>query len=593
MPLCVGTWKDCINAGKPVLDPIRLRGKEALFLVPILLLSIGPLASCSNQPATESLGTRPNILLIVADDLGYTDLGCYGGEIKTPHLDALAREGIRNTAFYTAPTCSPTRAMLLSGVDNHRNGYGTMEGDWAENQKGLRGYEGHLNFDVVSFPTLLRDGGYHTSIAGKWHQAFPADREELWPGKRGFDRSFCLLQGGAGHFADQQRMFSFFERTLYAEDGEIVDELPEDFYSSHYYTQKAIEYIDESQELNQPFFSYIAYTAPHWPLQVPDENIELYKGRYDQGYEVLAHERLKKGQQLGVIQDNAVLPPLTPNVLPWDELGAAARERSSRIMEVYAAMIEQLDANVGRLIAHLKLISQYENTLIVFMADNGAEGNWVGGIEDTADWVAQNFDNSLENIGRKNSYVWTGPSWAQVSSLPFKWYKSFTTEGGVRCPSIISYAKWKHNQGKINRNYLSVMDLAPTFLELAGVGHPGEQYEGRTVFPLDGVSMVDWLTAKAETVHETDAVHCSELYGRKAVRKGSWKGVWTEKPYGSGSWKLFNLAEDPSESHNLAESDPALLKELVAAWDAYALKYKVTLPSTNVAYSADLIWQER
>ncbi len=246
------------------------------FCVSALLLFI-LLSGCEENNSSKDEVTRPNILLIVADDLGFTDLGCYGSEIRTPNLDALALAGIRNTAFYTAPTCSPTRAMLLSGVDNHRNGYGTMEGDWAENQIGLKGYEGHLNFDVVAFPKLIQEHGYHTSIAGKWHQAYPANEKRLWPDKRGFDRSFCLLQGGAGHFADQQRLFSFFERTLYAEDGKIVDELPDTFYSSHYYTQKIQAYINESQELEKPFFSYLAFTAPHWPLQVPDEYIDLYK----------------------------------------------------------------------------------------------------------------------------------------------------------------------------------------------------------------------------------------------------------------------------------------------------------------------------
>ena len=192
-------------------------------------------------------GNRPNILLIMADDLGFSDLGCFGSEIRTPNLDDLAKKGIRNTSFYTAPTCSPSRGMLLSGVDNHRNGYGTMEGDWAENQKGVKGYEGHLNFDVVTFPKLLQENGYHTSISGKWHQAFPVSKEEQWPDKRGFTRSFSLLPGGAGHYEDQQKLFSFYEKTWYVEDGKQVDKLPENFYSSDFYATKGMSYIDESK----------------------------------------------------------------------------------------------------------------------------------------------------------------------------------------------------------------------------------------------------------------------------------------------------------------------------------------------------------
>ncbi len=566
---------------------IFLRMSQPLnaFLL-VLLLTV----SCHGPSATAL--PRPNILLIVADDLGFSDLGCYGSEIRTPHLDALARSGIRHTSFYTAPTCSPTRAMLLSGVDNHRNGYGTMEGDWAENQMGVRGYEGHLNFDVVAFPKLLQENGYHTSIAGKWHQAYPATEQRLWPGQRGFSRSFCLLQGGAGHFADQQRLFSFFERTLYQEDGKLVEELPADFYSSDYYTQKVIDYINESARLEQPFFSMLTFTAPHWPLQVPDEHIDLYQGRYEAGYEVLAEERVARAQQLGIIPNDYQIPPLSPNVRPWESLSAEERKVSSRIMEVYAAMIERLDANVGKLLDHLKATGQYENTLVIFMADNGAEGNSVLGIADTRDWVAQSFDNSLANIGRENSYVFTGPAWAQVSSLPFQWYKGFASEGGVRCPAIVSYPAWTNKGGTIEEDFTSVMDLAPTILELAGVPHPGTEYQGRRVFPLDGISLLSWWQGKTPFAHAPEEIHCWELYGRRGVRQGDWKAEWFEAPYGQDRWQLYDLHTDLAEQHDLARSHPEKLAELVAAWDHYATTYQVTLPNENVAYGTEEYWKE-
>ena len=557
-----------------------------------VLLFLVVLSNCVENKSSDAEQTRPNILLIVADDLGFTDLGCYGGEIRTPNLDALASVGIRNTDFYTAPTCSPTRAMLLSGVDNHRNGYGTMEGNWGENQKGLRGYEGHLNFDVVTFPKLLQDHGYHTSIAGKWHLAYPVTEKKLWPDKRGFDRSFCLMQGGACHFDDQPAIFSFYGKSMYTKDGAIVEDLPKDSYSSDFYTKKVIEFIDESQKLNKPFFTFLSFTAPHWPLQVPDGYLQLYEGQYDQGYEVLAQNRLERSKQLGLIPRNTILPDLTPNVLPWDELSQIEQKRSSRIMEVYASMIERLDANVGKLIAHLKATGQYENTLIVFMADNGAEGNWISGIADTEEWIHDNFDNSLKNIGRRSSYVFTGPGWAQVSTVPFKWYKTFSTEGGVRCPSIVSYPKWNHNNGKINGDFLSVMDLAPTFLELAGVEHPGREYRGRKIYPMDGISMVSWLNGDANRVHPADKASCWELFGRRGVRKGNWKAVWQDKPYGREAWELYNLEDDPGELHDLADSLPDKLEEMTAEWERYALKYQVTLPDEKVAYSANEIWRE-
>jgi arylsulfatase len=561
--------------------------RNIFFLLSLLICY----SSCKDKSLNDQL-SRPNIILIVADDLGFTDLGCFGSEIKTPNLDALAYSGIRNNSFYTAPTCSPTRAMLLSGVDNHRNGYGTMEGDWAENQIGLRGYEGHLNFDVVAFPKLLQKSGYHTSLAGKWHQAFPSTKENLWPQKRGFDRSFNLVQGGAGHFSDQQKLFSFFDRTRYIQDDKIVEILPDDFYSSDFYTQKIIEYIDESVALKKPFFSYLSYTAPHWPLQVPDEYIDLYKGRYDAGYEVLAQERFESLKLLGFISDSLESPGLPPNVPFWDELSTSAKKRSSRTMEVYSAMVELLDVNVGKLVDHLKSIGQYENTLIIFMADNGAEGNSLLGIADTEEWISESFDNSLDNIGRKNSYVFTGPSWAHVSSLPFKWYKAFSTEGGVRCPSFITYPGWTQNSGKITNEIISVMDIAPTILDLAGVTHPGNEFEDREIYPMDGISLLGWLEGKQDSVRDDDEAHCWELYGRIGVRKGDWKAEWYDSPYGTEAWELYHIINDPAEQINLAKDYPEKLKELKTEWDNYAVKYQVTLPNEKVAYGRDEFWRK-
>ena len=566
---------------------MRIPSLLSTFIIILLISTTG-----CKQESSRTQPTRPNIILIVADDLGFTDLGCFGSEIRTPNLDKLAAKGLRSTSFHTSPMCSPTRGMLLTGVDNHRNGYGTMEGDWAENQQGLRGYEGYLNFDVVTFPRLLQESGYHTSIAGKWHQAYPADNEKLWPDKRGFDRSFCILQGGAGHFDDMQPMFSFYKRSLYFEDSSLVESLPKGFYSSDFYTEKAMEYISESIAENKPFFSYLAYTAPHWPLQVPDEYIDLYKGRYDQGYEALSAERLTQGKKLGIISENAPKQELTQNILPWDELSAEEKAKSSRTMEVYAAMVERLDANIGQLMDHLESLNQADNTLIIFMSDNGAEGNNIFNIVDTREWVAENFDNSLENMGRKNSYIFSGPSWAQTSSLPFKWYKGFATEGGVRTPLIISYPKWASQAGKISNEFISVKDLAPTLLEFAGVQHPDTLFEGRKIYPMDGSSLIDWLEGKRAYAHKADKAHCWELYGRKAVLKGDWKAEFYDKPYGKNAWELYNLKEDPSQLSDLASSHADKLRELRADWEEYANRYQLTIPSERVGYGDDEVWRQ-
>ncbi|MDW3195681.1 MAG: arylsulfatase [Cytophagales bacterium] len=526
-----------------------------------------------------------NILLIVADDLGYTDLGCFGSEIRTPNLDALATEGIRFTDFHTAATCSPTRAMLLTGVTTHKNGYGTMEGDLAENQVGLRGYETHLNWDVVTFPSLLRDQGYHTSIAGKWHQAFPPDDASLWADKRGFDRSFCMNQGGAGHFDDKQKLFGFQDRAIYVEDGKEIDQLPTGFYSSEYYASKVISYINESQELGKPFFSFLSFTAPHWPLQVPDQYAVLYQGVYDEGYEVLAATRLERAKTKGVVPKNTKLPAFPHLVAAWDALSVEEKKERSKTMEIYAAMIERLDHHVGRVIDHLKKEGLYENTLIVFMADNGAEGNDVFTIKGTEEWVAENWDNSFDNMGRKGSYIQQGRDWALVSSMPYKYYKAFASEGGVRTPMIVRHPRQSTKTGKIEHQYLSVMDLAPTFLEAAGAAFPIDNtYQGREVFPIEGASMGSFLTNKTALVHPAEKAHVWELYGRIGVRKGQWKGLKLEPPFGTGDWELYDLSTDIGEQNDVAASNPELVAEMEKHWQAYAKENNVVLPENFIPY---------
>lgn len=526
-----------------------------------------------------------NILLIVADDLGYTDLGCYGSEINTPNLDALASEGIRFTDFHTAATCSPTRAMLLTGVTTHKNGYGTMEGDLAENQIGLRGYETHLNWDVVTFPYLLRGQGYHTSIAGKWHQAFPAGEASLWPDKRGFDRSFCMNQGGAGHFDDKQKLFGFLDRAIYVEDGKELDALPKGFYSSEYYASKVISYIKESQSMGKPFFSFLSFTAPHWPLQVPEQYADLYRGVYEDGYEALAARRLQGAKAQGVVPEQMELPPFPELVKPWDSLSTDEQKEKSRTMEIYSAMVERLDFHVGRVIDYLKKEGLYDNTLIVFMADNGAEGNDVFTIEDTESWVAENWDNRYENMGLKGSYIQQGRDWASVSSMPFKYYKAFASEGGVRTPMIVRHPKRASKVGQIENQYISVMDLAPTFLEATGTSFPSDnRFQGREVFPIEGTSMIPFLSGQTTLVHPQDKAHVWELYGRIGIRKGQWKGLRLEPPFGTGEWELYDLATDLGEQTDVAAKYPGLVAEMEAYWQVYAAENNVVLPENFIPY---------
>lgn len=534
---------------------------------------------------------RPNILLIVADDLGFTDLASYGGEINTPNLTALAKEGISFSSFYSGPTCSPARSMMLTGVDSHRTGFGTMHGDWADNQLGLRGYEGHLNHDVVTFPKLLEDEGYHTSMAGKWHLSSPKD-EQHWPIHRGFTRSFAMMQGGAGHFEDMQPLLKPIGKAGYVEDNAVLDSLPKRFYSSKNYADKAIKYITESQKEKKPFFHYLSFTAPHWPLQVPDEFIDLYKGEYDDGYDVLTKSRMTSAKQLGIIPQSMSLPALPPNVMPWNDLPSAEKLKAIRSMEIYAAMVERMDHHIGRVIQHLKETDSYDNTLIIFLSDNGAEGNSIMGYINTQDWVDESFDNSLQNMGRLNSYVELGTGWATASTAPFKWYKAFTSEGGMRVPAIIKYSKNKKLKDQFITQIATVLDIAPTCLDLAGVTHPGHSYEGRQIFPMTGKSIVPFLSGDSTFIYEDEQVFAFELFGRRGIRKRNWKAVWMEKPYGTAQWQLYDLDSDLSQEKDLAKSHPAILKELLDDWDMYAKENNVTLPDRPTAYATEKFWRK-
>jgi arylsulfatase len=552
----------------------KRRPLDVLAALGLLLAMPAPLW-CAGPKAA-----RPNVLLVVADDLGYTDLGVTGSEIRTPHLDALARSGLLLTSFLVSPACSPTRAMLLSGVDTHPAGLGTMAGEADVNQRGRPGYEGFLSDRVVSLATLLQGAGYHTYMAGKWHLGM---EERQGPHRRGFERSFALLPGGASHFADAAGLFESHPQAPYREDGrEVV--LPAGFYSTAHYTDKLIEYVRGGLADGRPFFAYAAYTAPHWPLQVPDAELDRYRGVYDGGYDALRAVRFAKALELGIVPPGTVEPPLTGSARAWDRLLPDERRRQARAMEIYAAMVENLDHHVGRLLQALKDSGRYDDTLVLFFSDNGAEGNLIGRMKTNPDWIPKRFDNSLANLGRVNSYAWLGPDWARAAT-PFRLWKSFPTEGGVRVPAIVHWGS-SARRGRLDA-VVTVKDVAPTLLELAGARHPAPSFEGRAVAALEGRSMLPFLRGEAATVHGSDFSMGWELFGRRALRRGDWKIVWLFEPYGPGRWQLFDLAADPLESKDLAAARPDTLAELVKAWDDYAHRNGVILPSRDMGYGLE------
>lgn len=563
-----------MNAAKNACRPPELRAA----LVALLALGLGacqtmtpgdPMqskAAASTAPVA-SAKKKPNILLIVADDLGYSEIGAFGSEISTPNLDQLARSGIRLTQFYASPFCSPTRSMLMSGADNHKVGFGSMAETLTPQQRTEKGYEGFLSDAAVPFPALLREAGYATFMAGKWHLGM---KEEHSPANRGFDRSYAMLQGGAGHF-DQTGIITFdadkMPQAQYRENGKSVQIPTEGFYSSTFYASKIISYIDENKASSKPFFGYLAFTAPHWPIQAPPEYIAKYEGKYDVGYEVIREQRLARMKQLGIVPKD--LEPYVGNPAwpRWNELTERQKKIDAKRMAVYAAMVDAMDAEIGRVIAHLKQIGEYDNTVIFFMSDNGADGNTVLDEGKTREWAHKYANNVLADTGKKGTFLEYGPGWAQVGSTPFNMYKAFMYEGGIVVPSIV-VMPGSSPAGAISDVPAHVTDIAPTLLQLAGVEPVGSSYQGRSVVPMTGTSMVGLLSGQAERVHDNFSFGW-ELNGRRAFRKGDWKIVEANKPWGSGQWELYYIRDDRSELNNLAAKQPAKFDELLAAYRAY------------------------
>ena len=558
---------------------MRTRRPNILRAVPYLVWALLlALTGCGGRSGSAERDPRPNVLLIVADDLGYTDLGVYGGEIGTPNLDALARQGVMFTDFHASSTCSPSRAMLLSGVDNHLAGLGTMAHDQTPEQLGQPGYEGYLSFRVAALPELLRDAGYHTLMTGKWHLGLT---EETSPAARGFERSFGLMDGGAGHF-DELPLFAG-GRPIFRENGKQVA-LPGDFYSTRDYAERMIDFIDESRHDGKPFFAYLSFTAPHWPLQAPDASIARFAGRYDDGYDALHARRVERLRQLGLVPAEAEAYPGLPWRERWDDLDPERRKIESRKMEVYAAMVHDLDVYVGRVLEHLRRTGLYENTFILFMSDNGAEGHDLQAIwPDLEDHIRNCCDNSYENMGRGNSYIDYGPEWARAGIGVSSLYKAFSTQGGILVPAFASFPGVLPGE-RVSRSFATVMDVMPTILDLAGVEHPGERYQGRDVFPMQGRSMLPLLRGETETVHGPEPVMGWELFGRRAVRRGDWKLTFTTKPYGPGEWRLFDLATDPAELNDRSARHPEIRRQLVELWDRYAADNNVILPTVDLPY---------
>lgn len=532
------------------------------------LVAIVIIAGCDSGMQDKAVDERPNILLIVADDLGYADLGVFGSDIKTPNIDALAAEGMLFTQFHTAVMCAPTRAMLMSGNNNHVAGMAN------QSRHGILGdehpgYEAHLSDRIIPFPRLLQAGGYHTYMVGKWHLG---DEEEHGPRAAGFERSYGLSHGAGNHF----NAIGFFEGgSAYREDGKLV-EWPEGRYSTELYTDRLIEYIELNLGDGKPFFAFASYTSPHWPLQVPDEYLDLYAGHYDAGYDQLREQRFESLKAAGIIPESSKLPPRNEAVAQWADLDQDEQRIESREMELYAAMVDNLDDHVGRLVDYLKKNDLYHNTLIVFMSDNGAAGgDFYNGEPHNQyqEYIREHHDNAYENMGKASSWVSYGPAWAEAGSAPFQRYKGFTREGGIAAPMIVS-GMGVAESGEKNAQYLTVMDLAPTFLEIAGVEYPA----GGLVQAMRGESINALLAGNSDKVHDENYLTVFSHRGRAYIRQGKWKMSTLQPPFDETDFELFDMELDPGESNNLAEEEPEKYQELLELWREERMELGIVLP---------------
>lgn len=536
------------------------------------------------HPNGSTADAQPNIVLIVADDMGYADMGMFGGEIRTPNLDSLAHQGVRFTNFYTSPTCSPTRAMLLSGADNHIAGLGNMEEMVAPNQRGVPGYEGVLNDRVVALPELLRFAGYHTYMVGKWHLGKEPNRI---PAARGFERDFTLLQGGGSYF-DDTGLNARSPKSIFTRDGRYLTKLPKNYYATRTYTDKMIEFIESNRGDGQPFFAYVSHQAPHDPFHLPDDWLRLYSTKYDQGWDATRKQRLKRMIELGIIPEGTQPAERMWFVPEASNLAPGTRAVAGRKMELYAAMVQNMDYHIGRLVNYLKSVGEYDNTLFIFFSDNGPEGTDLGallrGRKGSTNFLyhAINWSQTHPSAwGRPGSYVGVGAPWAQVSATPFRLYKGWLSEGGIRSPLVVSGAGVRRPAGSINHGLMHVTDIAATVLDIAGVVHPSG-HEGWDVAPLQGRSWKPTLAGETETPRGPEDWLGWELWGNRAIRQGDWKLLWLHKPMGTADWELFNLRMDPGETRDLSGEYPEKKRELLALWHEYVKTNNVIMPDRHM-----------
>jgi len=538
------------------------RGFSRAALASALLITLGSPAAAQTS--------RPNIVFILADDLGFTDTGPYGSEIKTPAISALAANGLRFSNYHTAGSCAPSRAMLLTGVDSHRAGVPNIPEMLPPEQTQYPNYRGVLGQNIVTIATLLQDQGYHTYIAGKWHLGMTPD---LLPINRGFERSFIMADSGADNW-EQKPYLPIYEQANWFADGKRTS-LPDDFYSSRFLIDKTIEFIDSNADDGEPFFAYVPFQAVHLPVQAPQEFINRYMETYTDGWNELRRQRYLRAVELGLVPKNSAMVNMQTTA-DWDALTPAQKKYQAKRMAVYAAMVEAMDFHIGRLIAHLKSIREYENTIFVFTSDNGPEPTGQADPDSALTRFAlarQGYANDYETLGLKGSFNSIGPSFASAAASPLSYYKFYSGEGGMRVPLIIS-GQPLQSKAATTSAFSFATDIAPTILDLAGLKAPEKRYGatrygGRVVEPMIGRSLLPLINGETTQVYGDDEPVGYELGGNSALFQGDYKIVLNRGPVGDGNWYLYNIVDDPGETRDLSNREPKRFQAMLSAYNRY------------------------
>jgi len=508
--------------------------------------------STLKQAGDGSPAGRPNIILIMADDMGFSDLGCYGSEIHTPNLDRLAAGGLRFTQFYNAARCCPTRASLLTGLYPHQAGIGGMTDKRGDvNPPGP--YQGYLNDKCVTIAEVLRTAGYRTLMSGKWHVG---ETRPHWPVDRGFDRYYGLISGAANYF-DITRGKNACTLRRFAKDGAPYRPPRDNFYITDAFTDNAVDFLDQYRKEQKPFFLYVAYTAPHWPLHALPEDIARYKGKYLQGWDELRKERYKRMVEMGIIDKKWPLTPRDRGAVPWDTV--EDKELMDLKMAVYAAQIDRMDQGIGRILAKLKETGKEKNTLVLFLSDNG-------GCHETGPLGFDSRKNGLPP-GGVDSYMSYGQSWANASNTPFRLFKKYTHEGGIATPLIAYWPAVIKDKGKLTNQLGHIIDIMATCADVAGARYPGS-FNSKKILPPEGKSLLPVFRGKKRKPHD---YLFWEHVRHEAVRHGKWKLVAQKR----GNWELYDLQQDRSETNNLIEQYPQIAQQLKAKYQQWADRWEV------------------